>query len=116
MSGLDLQPIVIESAKAESLKESLVILCAAEEATIAEAANELVGQFSAAEVDGKIRIYHVSIESDESGNEQEYAEWIMNEGDELIKFVAWFFSSHFELKQKDVYQLAGKTYKQPSRK
>jgi hypothetical protein len=30
-------------------------------------------------------------------------------------FVAWFFFAQFDIKQKETYQAAGKTYKQPKR-
>ncbi|TON73219.1 hypothetical protein CGH53_09855, partial [Vibrio parahaemolyticus] len=52
---------------------------------------------------------------DESGVEQEYVEHVMNEGDNMIKFAAWFFETFFEIKQKDTYMAAGKTYQQPKR-
>ena len=82
---------------------------------VAEAAQSLSGQFALAEVEGEQRIYHVTTEVDEQGEEQEYVEHIMNEGDNVVKFVAWFFDGFFDIKQKDVYQAAGKTYKQPKR-
>ncbi|KAA5737610.1 hypothetical protein F3G21_20570, partial [Acinetobacter baumannii] len=68
-----------------------------------------------AEVDGEKRIYHMTTQEDESGEEQEYVEHVMNEGDHLIKFAAWFFETFFEIKQKDTYVAAGKTYQQPKR-
>ncbi|TOB56313.1 hypothetical protein CGK03_20945, partial [Vibrio parahaemolyticus] len=40
---------------------------------------------------------------------------VMNEGDNMIKFAAWFFETFFEIKQKDTYMAAGKTYQQPKR-
>ena len=45
--------------------------------------------------------------------EQEFVEHVMNEGEHLVKFAAWFFESNFEIKAKEVYQAAGKTYQQP---
>lgn len=62
-----------------------------EDEAIAEAAQSLSGQFALAEVEGEQRIYHVTTEVDEQGEEQEYVEHIMNEGDDVVKFVAWFF-------------------------
>ncbi|MBD1572201.1 MULTISPECIES: hypothetical protein [Vibrio] len=85
------------------------------DADVSEAAKSLSGQFALADVDGESRIYHVTTEKDEQGVEQEYVEHIMNEGDDVIRFVAWFFEILFEVKMKDTYQAAGKTYVQPKR-
>ncbi len=38
-------------------------------------------------------------------NPREYIEHVMNEGDDLIKFAAWFFETMFELKQKRLIKL-----------
>ncbi|MGF1723563.1 hypothetical protein [Photobacterium nomapromontoriensis] len=99
-----------------TLPEVLDALKACEDTEIAEAAESLTGQFNLAEIEGEQRIYHISIEENDDGEEQEYAEWIMNVGDDVIKFVAWFFYDMFDVKQKDVYQAAGRTYQQPKRK
>ncbi len=100
----------------DNLPQVLDALKANEEQEIAEAAASLAGQFKLAEIEGEKRIYHVSMQENDDGEEQEYAEWIMNEGDDVIKFVAWFFFDMFDIKQKDVYQAAGRTYQQPKRK
>ena len=100
----------------DNLPQVLDALKANEEQEIAEAAASLAGQFKLAEIEGEKRIYHVSMQENDDGEEQEYAEWIMNEGDDVIKFVAWFFYDMFDIKQKDVYQAAGRTYQQPKRK
>ena len=99
----------------QTLPEVLNALKACEDADVVEAAESLTGQFNLAEIDGEQRIYHVSMEENDSGEQEEYVEWIMNVGDDVIKFVAWFFSSMFDMKQKDVYQTAGRTYQQPKR-
>ncbi len=99
----------------DSLPQALELLKSNEDTEVAEAAASLTGQFSLAEVEGEKRIYHVTLQENELGEEQEYIEHVMNEGDDLIKFAAWFFETMFELKQKDTYQIAGKTYRQPKR-
>ena len=99
----------------DSLPLALDMLQSSEDTEIAEAARSLVGQFSAAEVDGKKRIYHISVHKNDSGEQQEFVEHIMDEGDDLILFIAWFFELMFEIKGKDIYHAAGKTYKQPKR-
>lgn len=97
-----------------TLPQALELLKSSEDEAIAEAAQSLSGQFALAEVEGEQRIYHVTTEVDEQGEEQEYVEHIMNEGDDVVKFVAWFLMA-FRYQAKDVYQAAGKTYKQPKR-
>ncbi|MFV0448251.1 MAG: hypothetical protein ACK5MF_07285 [Vibrio sp.] len=99
----------------ENLPQALELLKSNEDEEIAQAAQSLTGQFQLAEVDGEKRIYHVTLQQDEQGEEQEFVEHVMNEGDDVIKFVAWFFDFNFEVKQRDTYQAAGKTYKQPKR-
>ena len=98
-----------------SLPEALELLKASEDEDVAEAAQSLTGQFALAEVDGEKRIYHVTVQENEQGQEQEFIEHVMNEGDDVIRFVAWFFDAMFEVKRKDTYQAAGKTYQQPKR-
>ena len=99
----------------DSLPQALELLKSNEDTEVAEAAASLTGQFSLAEVEGEKRIYHVTLQENELGEEQEYIEHVMNEGDHLIKFAAWFFETFFEIKQKDTYVAAGKTYQQPKR-
>lgn len=98
-----------------SLPEALELLKASEDEDVAEAAQSLTGQFALAEVDGEKRIYHVTVQENEQGEEQEFIEHVMNEGDDVIRFVAWFFDAMFGVKRKDTYQAAGKTYQQPKR-
>ncbi|MCG3728649.1 hypothetical protein [Vibrio cincinnatiensis] len=98
-----------------NLPQALDMLKTNEDTDIAEAAQALTGQFTLAEVDGEKRIYHVTQENDEKGEEQEFFEHVMNEGEDVIKFVAWFFDSQFSVKTKETYQAAGKTYQQPKR-
>ncbi len=99
-----------------ALPQALELLKQCEDEEVAQAAQSLVGQFALAEVEGEKRIYHVTVEADDNGEEQEYLEHVMNEGEHVIRFVAWFFDAQFGIKQKDTYQMAGKTYQQPKRK
>lgn len=98
-----------------SLPEALTHLKDFDDEEIAQAAESLSGQFALAEVDGEKRIYHVSLQENEAGEQEEFVEHVMNEGDDIIRFVAWFFFAMFDVKQRDTYQAAGKTYKQPKR-
>ncbi|MBD0786211.1 hypothetical protein HUO09_07630 [Vibrio sp. Y2-5] len=115
MQQNEFEALVTSLCEKENLPQALELLKASEDTEVAEAAQSLSGQFAVAEVDGEQRIYHVFLQQDEQGEEQEFVEHIMNEGDDVIKFVAWFFDIHFDVKQKDTYQAAGKTYKQPKR-
>ncbi|MGR5126617.1 hypothetical protein [Photobacterium swingsii] len=108
--------LVKELSQKENLPQVLDALKAVEDQEVAEAAVSLTGQFSLAEIEGEKRIYHVFTEANDDGEEQEYAEWVMNEGDDVMVFVAWFFYAMFEMKQKDTYQAAGRTYQQPKRR
>ncbi|NLS12108.1 hypothetical protein HGP28_04270 [Vibrio sp. SM6] len=115
MDQKEFELLVVELCKLPSLAEGLAWLKASEDTDIAEAANALTGQFALAEVEGERRIYHVFNEENEAGELTEYVEHVMNEGDHLVKFAAWFFSTYFDMKPKEVYQAAGKTYQQPKR-
>ncbi|WP_434999335.1 hypothetical protein ACRZ5S_16090 [Vibrio scophthalmi] len=115
MEHKEFEELVKAASQQEALPQALTILKASEDQEVAEAAASLAGQFSLAEVDGEKRIYHVTTHEDEQGEEQEFVEHVMNEGDEVIRFVAWFFDAMFEVKRKDTYQAAGKTYLQPKR-
>ena len=115
MEHKEFEELVKAASQQEALPQALAILTASEDQEVAEAAASLAGQFSLAEVDGEKRIYHVTTQEDEQGEEQEFVEHVMNEGDETIRFVAWFFDAMFEVKRKDTYQAAGKTYLQPKR-
>lgn len=99
----------------QDIPQVLEYLKSYQDEEVAQAAQSLSGQFALAEVDGEQRVYHVSTQLDDDGNEQEYVEHIMNEGDDVIRFVAWFFDIMFDVKAKDTYQAAGKTYQQPKR-
>lgn len=115
MLQTDFEALVNALCKEETLPQVLELLKANEEEEVAQAAASLTGQFAIAEVDGEKRIYHVSLQTNDQGEEEEFVEHVMNEGDDIIKFVAWFFYVMFDIKQKDTYQVAGKTYKQPKR-
>lgn len=115
MQANEFEALVKSLCELGALPKALEQLKQNEDVEIAQAAQSLAGQFVLAEVENEQRIYHMTVEADEQGVEQEYLEHVMNEGDDVIKFVAWFFESFFEMKQKDVYQAAGKTYKQPKR-
>ncbi|PSW20353.1 hypothetical protein C9I98_08945 [Photobacterium sanctipauli] len=110
------EALVKSLCEKENLPQALEALKACEDTDVAEAAASLAGQFQLAEIEGERRIYHVSVHENDEGQEEEYVEYIMNDGDDVIKFVAWFFFAMFEMKQKDVYQTAGRTYQQPKRK
>lgn len=109
------ESLVKELCQLPSLPQALEALKNHEDQDIAETAQTLTGQFALAEVEGEKRIYHVTHEKDEQGEEQEFIEHVMNEGEDVIKFVAWFFDSQFSVKPKETYQAAGKTYQQPKR-
>lgn len=115
MQQNEFETLVKEITLQENMPKALELLKACEEEEVAQAAESLTGQFGLAEVDGEKRIYHITLQEDESGVEQEYVEHVMNEGDNMIKFAAWFFETFFEIKQKDTYMAAGKTYQQPKR-
>ncbi|CAM3754469.1 hypothetical protein [Vibrio aquimaris] len=115
MEHKEFSELVTALCKQEGLPQALEILKSNHNEDVAQAALSLVGQFSLAEVEGERRIYHVTIEQNDQGEEQEYIEHIMNEGDDVIRFVAWFFEVMFDVKCKDTYQAAGKTFQQSKR-
>lgn len=115
MEHKEFEALVKTLCEKENLPQALEILKASEDSEVAEAANSLTGQFALAEVDGDKRIYHVTVQTNEQGEEQEFVEHVMDEGDDVIRFVAWFFDVMFDVKRKDTYQIAGKTYQQPKR-
>ncbi|MGF1755623.1 hypothetical protein L4C33_18745 [Vibrio makurazakiensis] len=115
MQHNEFEALVNTICEQENLPQALEVLKANEDTEVSEAAQSLAGQFALAEVDGEKRVYHVTLQENDEGEEQEFVEHVMNEGDDLIKFAAWFFESMFEVKQKDTYQIAGKTYRQPKR-
>lgn len=115
MQQNEFEALVKQLCAQANLPQALELLKASDDEDIAQAAQSLTGQFALADVEGEQRIYHVTLQTDEQGVEQEYVEHIMNEGDDVVKFVAWFFEAMFEVKIKETYQAAGKTYKQPKR-
>ncbi len=115
MQESEFQKLVKQASSKSSLPEALTFLKNCDLDEIASAAQDLTGQFALAEMQGVNKIYHVVTEIDEQGKEEELLEFIMDEGDDTLVFVAWFFTSQFSMKARDVYRAAGKTYKQPKR-
>ena len=115
MEHKEFSELVIALCKQDSLPQVLELLKVSEDEEIAQAALSLAGQFALAEVEGEQRIYHVTIEDNPEGEDQEYIEHIMNEGDDVVRFVALFFEVMFDVKRKETYQAAGKTFQQPKR-
>ncbi len=115
MLPADFEVLINALCETEDLPQALALLKENEDEEVAQAAESLTGQFALAVVDGEKRIYHVSLQENDNGEEEEFVEHIMNEGDDVIKFAAWFFFAMFDVKQKDSYQAAGKTFKQPKR-
>ncbi|MCK6264018.1 hypothetical protein KP803_12125 [Vibrio sp. ZSDE26] len=115
MQHSEFETLVQNLCQLDSLPKALEMLKDDVNADIAEVAASLTGQFALAEVEGESRIYHVTVEENEQGEAEEFVEHVMNEGDDIIKFVAWFFDAQFGMKQKETYQVAGKTYRQPKR-
>ncbi|NVD08895.1 hypothetical protein FCU94_18765 [Vibrio sp. JPW-9-11-11] len=107
--------LVMTLCEQENLPQALELLKTCQDQEVAEAAQSLTGQFALAEVDGAKRIYHVTVQENEQGEQQEYVEHVMDEGEDVIRFVAWFFEAMFDVKRKETYQAAGKTYQQPKR-
>ncbi|PMH43289.1 hypothetical protein BCU68_04195 [Vibrio sp. 10N.286.49.B3] len=115
MQQNEFETLVKQLCEQGNLPQALEQLKVNEDQEIAQAAQSLTGQFALAEVEGETRVYHVTLEDDENGQEQEFVEHVMNEGEDVIKFIAWFFESMFDVKHKETYQAAGRTYQQPKR-
>jgi hypothetical protein len=115
MQEKEYQQLVMTLCLRNTVPDVLTALKESADSDIVEAAQSLAGQFALAEVEGEQSIYHVSKQLDDEGEEQEFVEHIMNEGEDIIKFVAWFFDIMFEVKPSDTYRAAGKTYRQPKR-
>ncbi len=115
MQQNEFEALVKSLCEKENLPQALEQLKACDDEEVSQVAESLTGQFALAEVEGEKRIYHVTLQQNDQGEEEEFVEHVMNEDDDVIKFVAWFFDANFEVKQKDTYQAAGKTYKQPKR-
>ncbi|WP_297476541.1 hypothetical protein [uncultured Photobacterium sp.] len=107
----EFETLVKELAQLDSVSAILEMLTNNEEPEIAEAAAALIGHFSLAEIEGEKRIYHVFSQENEQGEPEEFAEWVMNDGDEMLRFIAWFFYTTFEITDKETYLAAGCTYK-----
>ncbi len=104
----DFEHLIKTLCQFESLPQALDYLKQHENSEVAEAAQSLSGQFVVAEMEGEQRIYHVTIQQNDAGEEQEYVEHIMNEGEDIIQFVVWFFFVMFDINPKETYQAAGK--------
>ncbi|KXF82816.1 hypothetical protein [Enterovibrio coralii] len=115
MEQQDFETLVKALAETKGLPEALDMLKKCEDEEVAAAAEAMTGQFSLAEIDGENRVYHVTTETNDNGEEEEFVEHVMNVGDEALVFVAWFFYTQFEIKNRDTYAAAGRTYKQPKR-
>ncbi|WP_413110194.1 hypothetical protein [Thaumasiovibrio sp. DFM-14] len=115
MDQSDFELLVRELNTLASVPEILEQLCQSKEEEVSAAAKSLRGQFQLAELEGQKRIYHVFSQPNEQGEEEEFAEWVMNDGDEMIAFIAWFFYSQFEIKDKETYEAAGLKLVQPKK-
>ncbi|MGB2079702.1 MAG: hypothetical protein ACPHV3_07930 [Vibrio sp.] len=115
MQSNDFEALVKAAVQQANLPQALEVLKASENPDVAEVAKSLSGQFALATVDGEERIYHVFEQANDDGEMEEYVEHIMNEGDDPVRFVAWFFDTYFDIKNKETYAAAGKTYQQPKR-
>ncbi len=115
MQAEQFETLVKTLCQQQNLPQALQLLKQSDDEEVAEVAASLTGQFSLAEVEGQKRIYHVTLEENDAGEQQEFVEHVMNEGDDVVVFVAWFFYAFFSIKQKDTYAAAGKTYRQPKR-
>ncbi|WP_070969333.1 hypothetical protein [Vibrio sonorensis] len=115
MEQNEFNQLVNALCETENLPQALEMLRNSENEEVSQAAQSITGQFALAEVEGEKRIYHLVIEKNEQGEDEELVEHVMNEGEDIIRFVAWFFDAQFEVKRKDTYQAAGKTYSQPKR-
>ncbi len=115
MENKAFQQLVLELCQTENLPQALALLQQNSDEDIAQAAKSLAGTFMVAEVKGKSKIYHSFTDTNEQGETEEFVEHVMDMGDEILKFVAWFFYSQFEIKNKDTYLAAGRTYRQESR-
>ncbi|SMY35247.1 hypothetical protein [Photobacterium andalusiense] len=110
MQQEEFEILVKKLAELDSVSAILNALKDNEEPEIAETAAAMIGHFSVAEIDGQQRIYHVFTQENDQGEEEEFAEWVMNANDELMRFIAWFFYTTFEINDKETYQAAGRSY------
>ncbi|GEA60828.1 hypothetical protein [Vibrio comitans] len=114
MNQNEFEQLVKSASQCADLPSALLLLQECEYEEVSEVALSLKGQFAVAEVDGEQRVYHVTTQQ-EGDDLQEFVEHIMNTDEHVIRFVAWFFDAYFDVKQRDSYKLAGKTYQQPKR-
>lgn len=98
-----------------SLPEALELLKVCDNESIKNEAQALTGEFTIAQTDGKSRIYHLFTEENDEGVEEEFVEHVMFLDDDVIIFISWFFFTQFDIKHRDTYAAAGRTYKQPKR-
>ncbi|CAM3048200.1 hypothetical protein [Vibrio rarus] len=114
MNQNEFNQLVKSVSECAALPEALTFLQECEYEEVAEVALSLKGQFAVAEVEGELRVYHVTTQ--QKGDDlEEFVEHIMNTDEHVIRFVAWFFDAYFDVKQSETYKLAGKTYRQPKR-
>lgn len=116
MTEKKLKALMAEILNTNNLKDALLLLIDSDLEDIAVTARELQGKFFIAEIDNHQKIYYSSIEKEESGEETEYLEHVMNVDENIMKFIIWFFHGFFEIKVKDIYRLAGKTYQQQKKR
>lgn len=109
------ETLVTSLCATSSLPEALEILKICDNESIQSEANALTGQFSIAQSEGKSRIYHVFTEENEEGIEEEFVEHVMFLDDEVLVFIAWFFYTQFDIKHRETYAAAGRTYTPPKR-
>ena len=115
MDSVQFEQLVKQLVKTQDIPEALALLKASQIEEIVTAAEGLTGQFAIAEVQGQQRIYHQFQEMNDANESQEFVDHIMNLGDDMIVFVAWFFYTQFDIKDSETYAAAGKTYKQPKK-
>lgn len=110
MDAATFNALIAQLCTANALPDALTMLTQSEDEQISEAAQSLVGQFTLAEFNQEQRVYHAFTEVDDHGEAQEYLEHIMNVGDDILVFIAWFFYSQFDITHRDTYAAAGRTY------
>ncbi|MEZ9525164.1 hypothetical protein [Enterovibrio norvegicus] len=116
MEQQEFETLVKSLSEKTSLPEALELLKACEDEEVAAAASAMTGQFALAEVEGENRVYHVFTEQNDSGEEEEFVEHVMNVGEDVMVFVAWFFYTQFEITDRDTYAAAGRVFKKPKRR
>ena len=115
MESIYFDQLVTQLSQTTSLPDALAILKSCDAEEVKNAAESLSGHFSIAEVNGIQKIYHVFSDLNDQGENEEFAEHIMDLDDDIMLFVSWFFYTQFDIKNSDTYAAAGKTYKQPKK-